>query len=355
MTPTPDTPNRTPEEIVAAAFTAAREPEYKIPDPQDEEDAAIAVRALREVGLLMAAPTEVTGSTSDGHHTFDELYAYRMAYHAHAAAGWLATGIPVVKSWRHSDGDLCFGGGWFIVVADLPTGQVSNHYREEYWDLFAVPSADPPEYDGHTPAEGLQRLLAAAGVAPQEKPEPGKRLDPDFRAELVDFATASIQDVWKDVPGGVDAETLAQNVVGAQEFAWISRGFPVVPDEPSEECTCPSGDGSLRWPCPTHPPAPSPAREKRWTLRPSRDDGYELAWFDGKRTEGWWLSAEQADALRPALAAVPDETELAEVIEAAEMDWNLAFDVYRSQTGADPGPKADFVARVVREWWEKKR
>jgi hypothetical protein len=24
-------------------------------------------------------------------------------------------------------------------------------------------------------------------------------------------------------------------------------------------CTCPSGDGSLRWPCPVHPPAPVPA------------------------------------------------------------------------------------------------
>lgn len=23
---------------------------------------------------------------------------------------------------------------------------------------------------------------------------------------------------------------------------------------PSARCTCPSGDGSLRWPCPSHPP-----------------------------------------------------------------------------------------------------
>lgn len=23
---------------------------------------------------------------------------------------------------------------------------------------------------------------------------------------------------------------------------------------PAHACTCPSGDGSLRWPCPTHPP-----------------------------------------------------------------------------------------------------
>ena len=61
-------------------------------------------------------------------------------------------------------------------------------------------------------------------------PPPGKRLDPEFRAQLVDFAAGTIQDVWNDVPGGVDAITLAQNIVGAQEFAWIARGFPVVPD-----------------------------------------------------------------------------------------------------------------------------
>ena len=61
-------------------------------------------------------------------------------------------------------------------------------------------------------------------------PPPGKRLDPEFRAQLVDFAAGTIQDVWNDVPGGVDAITLAQNIVGAQEFAWIARGFPVVLD-----------------------------------------------------------------------------------------------------------------------------
>lgn len=26
-------------------------------------------------------------------------------------------------------------------------------------------------------------------------------------------------------------------------------------------CTCPSGDGSLRWPCPAHPPAAPPERD----------------------------------------------------------------------------------------------
>ena len=105
----------------------------------------------------------------DEHHTMDELYAYRMAYHANAVRGWLASGTPVVKSWKHSDGELCFGGGWFIVVAQLATGQVSNHYAAEHWKQFDIPEVElPPEYDGHTPGEALVRLLDHASLRTSE-------------------------------------------------------------------------------------------------------------------------------------------------------------------------------------------
>ena len=95
----------------------------------------------------------------DEYHTLEELYTYRMLYNAHAAQGWHAAGIPVVKSWHHSDGEECFGGGWFIVSAQLPTGQVSNHYPAEDWELFDVPWVDvAPEWDGHTPEQAADRL-----------------------------------------------------------------------------------------------------------------------------------------------------------------------------------------------------
>lgn len=103
-----------------------------------------------------------TGQISDGYHTFDELYEYRMLYNAHAVKGWLFSGYDVVKSWRHADGEECFGGGWFIVTAKLPTGQVSNHYEAKHWDLFHCPALDlPPEWDGHTPQQAAQRLRDA--------------------------------------------------------------------------------------------------------------------------------------------------------------------------------------------------
>lgn len=103
-----------------------------------------------------------TGEASDGYHTHNELYEHRMLLNAHAAIGWHAMKIPVAKSWRHSDGELCFGGGWFIVVVSLPAGQASWHYKDEYWHLFDIPELDRgPEFDGHTPHDAADRLRAA--------------------------------------------------------------------------------------------------------------------------------------------------------------------------------------------------
>lgn len=103
-----------------------------------------------------------SGEASDGYHTHNELYEYRTLYHAHATRAWMLDGVEVTKSWRHADGELCFGGGWFIVTAQLPTGQVTNHYPERDWPLFDVPEVErPAEWDGHTPQEAAARIRAA--------------------------------------------------------------------------------------------------------------------------------------------------------------------------------------------------
>lgn len=101
------------------------------------------------------------GEVSDGYHTFNELYRYRMLHNA-AFFNLLARNgqVEVCKSRRHSDGEKCFGSDdWFIVMAILPTGQVSNHYKSKYWDLFDVLERETAfEYDGHTPNEAADRL-----------------------------------------------------------------------------------------------------------------------------------------------------------------------------------------------------
>lgn len=95
---------------------------------------------------------------SDGFHTFNELYRYRMLYNA-AFFNSLHGNYGVHKSRKHSDGEMCFGGDWFIVMAELPTGQISNHYRVEEWNLFDIPEKEKAnEWDGHTPVEASNRL-----------------------------------------------------------------------------------------------------------------------------------------------------------------------------------------------------
>ena len=107
------------------------------------------------------------GEVSDGYHTFNELYYYRMLYNA--AFFNLLPKERVHKSKRHHDGEECFGGGWFIVMANLPTGQISNHYELKYWDLFKVPEKEiADEWDGHTPQEAAERLYK---YLQQEQPE----------------------------------------------------------------------------------------------------------------------------------------------------------------------------------------
>jgi hypothetical protein len=122
-------------------------------------------------------PEGLKGYVSDGYHTFKELYDFRMMYNAALFNEWAVSLTPIYsgggfydyveepkynvhKSWKHYDGELCFGGGWFIVSAKLPTGLISNHYEAKYWDLFKIPEVEKAlfEFDGHTGADVLNRL-----------------------------------------------------------------------------------------------------------------------------------------------------------------------------------------------------
>lgn len=110
--------------------------------------------------LIFPADFDVE-NVSDGYHTFKELYQFRMMYNAALFNEWHSQGkYNVHKSVRHNDGELCFGGGWFVVVAVLPTGQITNHYQMDYWDLFSVQTVDKALYpfDGHTAQDVLDRL-----------------------------------------------------------------------------------------------------------------------------------------------------------------------------------------------------
>lgn len=101
-------------------------------------------------------------NVSDGYHTFGELYRYRMLYNAAFFNQLAKSGIiKTCKSYKHYDGEECFGGGWFIVMAELPTGQISNHYENQYWNLFNVPEQEKGfKWDGHSPNDAADRIEA---------------------------------------------------------------------------------------------------------------------------------------------------------------------------------------------------
>lgn len=103
---------------------------------------------------------EINGETSDGYHTFNELYEFRKLYNAALFNEWaLQNKCNVHKSFKHHDGELCFSGGWFIVMATLPTGQISNHYENKDWDLFKCEEREcAEEWDGHTAKDVADRL-----------------------------------------------------------------------------------------------------------------------------------------------------------------------------------------------------
>ena len=109
---------------------------------------------------------EIDENTSDGYHTFKELYEFRLLLNAALFSSWDDDFDPyhpfVCKSRRHSDGTIPFNDeNWFIVVAELPQGQISFHYEMKDWDLFKIPEVlVPPRYDGHSAADVATRLRA---------------------------------------------------------------------------------------------------------------------------------------------------------------------------------------------------
>ena len=113
-----------------------------------------------ECAFVIEVPESSIGQVSDGYHTFDELYEFRKLYNAAFFNQLAIQGLyEVHKSKRHSDGEECFGGGWFIVMAELPTGQISNHYELKDWELFNVPDKEVAhKWDGHSPQDVIERI-----------------------------------------------------------------------------------------------------------------------------------------------------------------------------------------------------
>ena len=125
------------------------------------------------------------GQVSDGYHTFDELYDHRIQLWITATslmkecnnlpARVDGIGRPlrrytyqVWRSQKHDDGQLAFGGGWFVLGVNvfLHSGGIGHstsmtyHLPISYWDQcdFAETFEQAPPFDGHTSQDVLERL-----------------------------------------------------------------------------------------------------------------------------------------------------------------------------------------------------
>lgn len=133
-----------------------------------------------------------TNLISDGYHTFGELYEHRIINFVTLCkvisnSNYLAGRIPKVykakgkhdavteeglydgkksinhvwRSLKHSDGELAFGGTWFVLgIFKTPGIQITYHLPLEKWNdcAFAETLEAAPEWDGHTSSDVLDRL-----------------------------------------------------------------------------------------------------------------------------------------------------------------------------------------------------
>lgn len=112
-------------------------------------------KCINAVHFLHAVEPVINGDTSDGYHTFNELYHHRAVLFSVIVKAFQE------KAWKarlHHDGTMY--DGMFIVGIDTPEGQASYHYdMDPYWDMFECRELErAPKWDGHTPAQAIERI-----------------------------------------------------------------------------------------------------------------------------------------------------------------------------------------------------
>lgn len=127
----------------------------------NEEDSEITKQTIEHVAAMPT--TVINGNTSDGYHTFNELYHHRAVLFS-----VIVSCFPDLawKSKQHSDPiNSPMYDGMFIVGIDTPKGQATYHYDiDPYWNMFKCKELEKaPEYDGHSPDEAIKRIGLLVG------------------------------------------------------------------------------------------------------------------------------------------------------------------------------------------------
>ena len=101
---------------------------------------------------------KVTGNTSDGYHTFNELYEHR---HLLFITLLNSSKEKAFKTLKNKEGEKW--EGWFIAGLNTKYGQITYHLPEKFWhDLDVTELERNSLYDNHSSNDVLDRLWAVA-------------------------------------------------------------------------------------------------------------------------------------------------------------------------------------------------
>ena len=105
----------------------------------------------------LTIPLHDVGGVSDGYHTFNELYAHRVALFA------LVLQLLPEMAWRseyHSDGTRF--DGWFVAGLNTLQGQITYHVPMEQWNKpewkGVITLSRGPKWGGHSSDDVLTRV-----------------------------------------------------------------------------------------------------------------------------------------------------------------------------------------------------
>ena len=91
------------------------------------------------------------------------------------------------------------------MMANLPTGQVSNHYELKDWDLFKVPEKEiADEWDGHTPQEAAERIHKYLAMEQPNKYETALEKARKWMPNVNQGGHAILIDIFPELGEGLD-------------------------------------------------------------------------------------------------------------------------------------------------------
>ncbi len=152
--------------LVAAAVVKTNNMKKIIVTGEDLKDAIV----TNTEGKIVRMEFENATEGSDGYHTFDELYEHRIrlfvtlcnalnSMNRISRSMNMNINFPVWRSKLHQDGTMF--DNWFIMGIFKNKGeQITYHLPIAMWEAtnFAETLEKAPEWDGHTPADVVERL-----------------------------------------------------------------------------------------------------------------------------------------------------------------------------------------------------